>query len=298
MSDTRTGEILLDRRSARSLRPCLPACAVGALLAACSGGDGVPGGVPPGGPPAGPIDPLFSEIQAAVLTPNCATAGCHVGAGAPQGLRLDADSSYGLLVGVPSSEVPSVLRVAPGNPDDSYLVQKLEGSAAAGQRMPLGRQPLPGATIDVIRQWIVDGALDDRPASAKPVRVSALTPAPGDLLTAPPPRVVATFDRELDASTINRLTFTLEASGGDGTFGDGNETAIPAAAITTSAGGRRAIFEVGRTLPNDTYRVRLAGRGASIVMDLAANALDGEADGAAGGDFVAEFTLAAGGTHD
>ncbi len=46
----------------------------------------------------------------------------------------------------------------PGNPDQSYLIQKIEGHAAVGARMPLGAPPLPQSTIDVIRQWIANGA--------------------------------------------------------------------------------------------------------------------------------------------
>lgn len=124
------------------------------FLAACDGGDGT------GLPPAGPLGPNFSQIQANVFTPNCATTGCHFGAGAPQSLRLDAASSYALLVGVASSEQSSVLRVAPGDPDNSYLIQKLEGSAAVGGRMPAGSpNPLDPALIADIRQWITDGAM-------------------------------------------------------------------------------------------------------------------------------------------
>ena len=65
-------------------------------------------------------------------------------------------------MGVPSGEVSSVLRVAPGKPDESYLVQKLEGHAAVGARMPLGGPYLDAETIGLIRQWISAGALESR----------------------------------------------------------------------------------------------------------------------------------------
>lgn len=140
-----------------------------AALAGCGGGDGE--GLDSNGRPIGsgdvgtaPLTADFASIQAHVFTPICTV--CHVGAGAPQGLRLDAANSYALLYGVPSTEVPSVLRVAPGSPDASYLIQKLEGHAAIGARMPFGGPYLDSATIAVIRQWITAGA----PAS---------TPAPG-----------------------------------------------------------------------------------------------------------------------
>ncbi len=40
----------------------------------------------------------------------------------------------------------------------------------------------------------------------------------------------------------------------------------------------------GVSLANDTYRVRLLGTGASVLLDMDANALQG-------GDFEVEFTL-------
>jgi hypothetical protein len=54
--------------------------------------------------------------------------------------------------------VPTVLRVAPGDADASYLVQKLEGTAAVGGQMPVGSPPLDQATIDIVRAWIDSGA--------------------------------------------------------------------------------------------------------------------------------------------
>lgn len=265
------------------------------VLASCTGGDGT--GLAPILPP-GSIGPNFSEIQAGIIAPNCATTGCHLGAGAPQGLRLDDANSYGMLVGVPSSESSSTLRVAPGDPDNSYLIQKLEGTASVGAQMPLGAPPLEQSSIDVIRQWISDGAIDDRIPSSNPIRVTSLSPIPGTTLTAAPTSIVAMFDRELDVSTVNAMTFIVEASGNDGTFGDGNEIPITAAGITGTP--TSAAFDLtGNPLANDTYRVRLFGSGASIMMDLDANALDGEfsgsfpsGDGNAGGNFEADFSLA------
>jgi hypothetical protein len=264
------------------------------FLSACTGGDG--SGLPPAAPPGG-FGPNFSEIQANIFVPNCATTGCHLGAGAPQGLRLDDANSYGMLVGVPSSQSGSKLRVAPGDADNSYLIQKLEGTASVGAQMPLNAPPIEQVSIDVIRQWVTDGAIDDRIPSADPIRVTSLSPVPGSTLTAAPSSVVAMFDRELDVSTVNSVTFLVDASGGDASFGDGNEIAVTAANITTTT--TSATFDLaGVGLGDDTYRVRLLGSGASMIMDLDANALDGEFSGAfpsgdntAGGDFEATFTL-------
>ena len=64
-------------------------------------------------------------------------------------------------MGVPSGQMPTSLRVNPGFPDDSYIVQKIEGSAGiTGQQMPLNNPPLTAGQIAVIREWIFNGAVD------------------------------------------------------------------------------------------------------------------------------------------
>src|SRR5688572_29598215 len=108
-------------------------------LAGCAGnGEGLDANGEPivAGPPA---NSDFQEIQNTIFTPVCTT--CHVGANAPQGLRLDAANSYAMLVNVPSAQVSGLLRVNPGNPGTSYLVQKIEGTAAVGARMPANGPP-------------------------------------------------------------------------------------------------------------------------------------------------------------
>lgn len=91
-----------------------------------------------------------------MFTPICSA--CHAGAAAPQGLKLDAANSYMMLVNVASAEVPSIKRVAPGDSANSYIVQKIEGHAAVGARMPFGGPYLDATTIGLIRQWIDNGA--------------------------------------------------------------------------------------------------------------------------------------------
>jgi hypothetical protein len=272
-------------------------------LAACGSGGGSSSPPASNPPPPGGIPNLqatFTSIQDNVFTPICTA--CHVGATAPQGLRLDAANSYGLLVGVASAQAPTVLRVAPGNPGASYLIQKLEGTATVGGRMPLNGTPLAQGDIDIIRQWITDGAQAAPPPPAAPIRMSSLSPLPESVLTALPASITAMFDRAPDASTVNSGTFLVDRSGGDGTFEDGNEVAVTAASITVPAANTSsAVFDLaGAPAADDTYRVRLLGAAAGNVQDADANALDGEfsgsfpsGDGTAGGDFVATFLVSA-----
>ncbi len=267
------------------------------ILSACGGGGSDDTAAPPVNPPPTGFNSVFSEIQSNVFSPTCAVSGCHQGANAPWGLQLDSTNSYGLLVGVASGGFPATMRVAPGDPDNSYIIHKLEGTAAVGARMPLNGTPLSTADIATIRQWIMDGAIDDRAPSANPVRLTSLSPSPNSNLTSSPASIIAMFDRQLDASTVNDLTFILVGSGGDGSFGEMNDVPIMATQITSAS--MTATFDLsGMTLADDTYRVQLLGDGGSIIMDIDANALDGEymgafptGDGTQGGDFEATFTL-------
>jgi len=101
----------------------------------------------------------LASIQANVFSVNCAISGCHGGAGAQQGLRLDPGFSAGNLICVHSSQNSALIRVIPGDPDASFLIQKLQGvDGLLGERMPADGPPyLTTATVNVIRQWIQDG---------------------------------------------------------------------------------------------------------------------------------------------
>ena len=66
------------------------------------------------------VDPIWLD----------ACAGCHTNGGAQGSLTLDEGAA--LLVGVPSTEAPSVALVAPGSPDDSWIWLKLTGEQSDG----------------------------------------------------------------------------------------------------------------------------------------------------------------------
>ncbi len=122
-------------------------------LAACGGGGGGYGSSSSGGVM---LQPTLASIQANVFTPICTR--CHTGASAPQGLRLDDGASCGNLINVHSPQDSTLIRVVPGDPNSSFIIQKLEGTQTVGARMPFGGPYLPQSTIDVIRQWIANGA--------------------------------------------------------------------------------------------------------------------------------------------
>ena len=108
----------------------------------------------------------FATLQRKIFTPGCATLSCH-GAGNAGGMTLAAGAAYANLVGVPPSNsaalAAGLLRVAPGDPDRSFLLRKLEGALGPdeGQPMPRVGAQLPPALIDLVRRWIAAGAPAD-----------------------------------------------------------------------------------------------------------------------------------------
>ncbi len=111
---------------------------------------------------AAQIQPIFDA--------NCIR--CHapggsgfLGTGGDQnnGLDLTRGNSHGKLVNQRTFEAPDVpprWRVLPGEPDSSYIIQKIiSDSPKFGNRMPLDGPPfLSQSEIQLIRDWIEAGA--------------------------------------------------------------------------------------------------------------------------------------------
>jgi hypothetical protein len=109
-----------------------------------------------------PIDPTatFTRVKAEIL-PTCAAIGCHNPLGQQESLVLTPDVAYAQTVGVTSLETPSLKRVAPGDPANSYLYRKITGAGITGDRMPQGGPFLTDAQIALVRDWIRRGAPND-----------------------------------------------------------------------------------------------------------------------------------------
>lgn len=283
------GAKVLDRRAvSRLCTHGMVALFLGAALAGCGGGGGGddPAPTPPATPPAN--QSLFQQVQSTVLTPNC--TGCHVGAGAPAGLRLDAANSFAMLVNVASTQVPTLLRVSPGDPDNSYLVQKIEGRAAVGGRMPLGRDPLPQTSIDLVRSWIAAGAQMNSAVDDGSFSIQSTIPAADEMSVAAVKELQVIFNSEIDSSLVSSAGIRIEASGGDGSFADGNEVMVPIADARVSPANARVLMVYPTTpLIGDDYRLVIDEAAGISLADNAARPLDGDGDGQAGGAFILTF---------
>ena len=110
-----------------------------------------------------PIDPTatFTRVQNEIFTPTCAAIGCHDPLGQQSGMVLSAGRAYANTVNVASVEMPSLMRVRPSDPANSYLYRKITGAGITGDRMPQSRPPLSDAQIKLVRDWIRRGAPND-----------------------------------------------------------------------------------------------------------------------------------------
>ena len=102
----------------------------------------------------------FSGNVQPILTVQCLGGGCHDAPFPAENLDLRPGAAYDQLVGVMAKQCESTLVVA-GDPDASYLVNKLVGvDQCDGLRMPnqAGLQP---DDFQTILDWIDAGAPDN-----------------------------------------------------------------------------------------------------------------------------------------
>ena len=204
---------------------------------------------------------MFSEIQSTVFSPICAE--CHGAGFASAGLNLAEGSSFAAIVGVPSTQVSSLSRIEPGDPDNSYLIQKIEGTAAFGGRMPLGGARLPQDRIDLIRQWVTDGALPiGSSAVALAPRVVSASLDEDARLSELPDSMTLVWSSPVDVESLNAgSVVSLLRSGDDGSFNDGNEVAIEVTVTDTDSPYVTKLTTGVSTTVEDSYLLRIAGEG-------------------------------------
>jgi mono/diheme cytochrome c family protein len=126
-------------------------------------------------PLIGPLDPdggnggspeRLTTITETIFVPKCATSACHAGhppAAAPGSYELEW--IWGDIVDVPSQQLAGMDVVEPFEPESSYLVYKLRGTAGMiggnASPMPIGDLLLTEAEIQAVEAWIRNGAPND-----------------------------------------------------------------------------------------------------------------------------------------
>lgn len=104
---------------------------------------------------SGNVQPIFTQ--------SCAISGCHTGAAPAGSMNLSSGQTFANTVNVPTSGgPPGSIRVIPNDPSNSYLIRKLEGGPnILGNRMPETGCCLSQTTVNIIRTWIAQGALNN-----------------------------------------------------------------------------------------------------------------------------------------
>lgn len=110
----------------------------------------------------------WTIIQDNILTPSCATSGCHASTSdasyTQHNLLLTSATAYENLFNISSknavAKAAGLVRVKPGDYSNSLLFQKIDCQATAqyGALMPLGGPNLTLGQIEFIKQWIIKGA--------------------------------------------------------------------------------------------------------------------------------------------
>jgi hypothetical protein len=243
------------------------------------------------------LEANFDSIQANVFTPIC--AGCHSGANPASNLALDAMHSYDDLVGVPSTEQPSIMRVVPFDPTNSYLIihMQREGDGA------------PASDIPVIAQWISNGAMPGSMTMcmndmngmcnmggmggmmSADFQVRATLPASGAVVSGPPLRVIVAFTEDLDPSSVNTTSMRLERIGS--TEGADAVSAV-ATVLSIPQGNQRAVMLTpSSALSEGTYRVVLESAIGYDLRSQLGTTLSAPAPGSDGLRIVTRFTVTA-----
>lgn len=118
------------------------------------------------GPSTPNLEPTFASIQREIFeTPeaggrrSCISCHTDVGRVPAANLNLLHNVAYDQIVNVAAVTKPGAIRIKPGDPDGSYLVQKVEGTPGiVGLRMPFVPPYLTDGQILILRRWIELGA--------------------------------------------------------------------------------------------------------------------------------------------
>ena len=103
-----------------------------------------------GGHPCDPDSIYFERDVLPILQSNCAFSGCHL-------TPTNNNEHVGLAT---YSSVMSTADINPGNPNNSKLYESITENESDDVMPPPPYSPLTSAQIQIIRQWILQGALD------------------------------------------------------------------------------------------------------------------------------------------
>ncbi len=159
------------------------------------------------------VKDTWAIIQDGILTPSCATSGCHASNGdatySQHNLLLSSAVAYDNLINKvsknPAAFSAGLVRVKPGDHLNSLLYQKTDCQSGQngkyGANMPLGGPNLTLGQIEFIKQWIIKGA----PKTGSVVDESVLSNTAvcaQPFVSLTPPTAAEGFQFKIDAFTV------------------------------------------------------------------------------------------------
>ena len=102
--------------------------------------------------------PTACDAPTQVFQPLCASAGCHNSNAPAGGLDLLSPNLMARLDGAVSQSAlcNGSLLVSRAAPDSSLMIQKLNGTATCGVRMPVAPLTIQQSQVDCVRSWMTD----------------------------------------------------------------------------------------------------------------------------------------------
>ncbi len=129
------------------------------LLCGCpNGGGGTPAACETGAATGVSTVSYAANVRPILTSAGCLSSGCHGGASQS---GFDLSSYESSFVAGEQATALEFCPIVPGDPDASYLVQKLRANPPSGARMPLFGTPLSEESIETIATWIREGAADN-----------------------------------------------------------------------------------------------------------------------------------------
>ena len=108
------------------------------------------------------------DVPTAIFVARCGDSICHDAQNPSAELDLVSPNAERRLVGVRSTQCPSRLRIDRADPDQSFLLEKLErDDPECGDRMPVG-EPLTRDQIACVREWVEEAAARTSDDAAAP----------------------------------------------------------------------------------------------------------------------------------
>ena len=103
--------------------------------------------------------------------------------------------------------------------------------------------------------------------AAPPLTVTNVSVTPGSTLAIAPSNLVVTFNRNLDAATVNSGSVQLVRAGPDGILGTADDVVVQPAGIATT-GNTVTLDLTGVARPNDTYQLTLSNDNGAALSGL------------------------------